>query len=131
MSKRWQAWTGERLDALNEAIEEFDPKTEDGWNRIAVDVDERCGLPQGTTTGNAARMRHKQDRYAPPHVVIETEQGPPERLHHQKNPRERTIDMPDAAFSYGAITGVVLTLFGVMISPGFRRLVAKLPNLRK
>ncbi len=38
--------------------------------------------------------------------------------------------MPDVALAWGALIGVVLTLFGVMISPAFRALVAKLPNLR-
>ena len=79
MIKRWQAWTGERLDALKKAVEQYEPKTQEGWNRVAVDVDERCGLEQGTTTGNAVRVRYKQDRDAPPHVVIETEEGPPLR----------------------------------------------------
>jgi len=77
--KRWQAWTGERLDALNEAVKQYKPKTEEGWNRVGVDVDQTCGLPQGTTTGNSARMRSKQERIAPPHVRMETEAGPPER----------------------------------------------------
>jgi len=79
VSKRWQAWTGERLDALRESVDQYKPKTLEGWNRVAVDVDERGGLPQGTTTGNAARMRYRQDCDAPPHVQIETEQGPPLR----------------------------------------------------
>ena len=38
--------------------------------------------------------------------------------------------MPDQALVIGVGIGVVLTLFGVMISPAFRNLVAKLPNLR-
>ena len=79
MRKRWQAWTAERLDALQEAVKQYKPKTEEGWNRVGVDVDEACGLPQGTTTGNSARMRHKQERIAPPHVRMETEAGRPER----------------------------------------------------
>lgn len=49
-------------------------------------------------------------------------------IHHQN--QERVTNMPDAALVYGVGIGVVLTLFGVMISPAFRSLVAKLPNLR-
>jgi len=77
MVKRWEAWTGERVGALYEAVETINPKTHGAWNRVAISVDEQCDLSEGTTTGGAARSKHKELQDAPPHLAIVTEEGPP------------------------------------------------------